>query len=177
MDYKINLNVNVIPVIVIDFSLSNLTFQEDKEWIHTLKEGEDNEYLTVLENIVESFKNLSVNIMAFGMGALTKPNQKSASDIFALSGDVFDPIIETHELVAKYREVLGKIRISSPVNFAPIMNLISEYAKYEAENYECRNYFNLIYITPGVLDDYKETLEWLNKIQNIPMSVTVVKIK
>ena len=76
LDYKINLSVNVIPVIVIDFSLSNLTFQEDREWIHTLKDGEENKYLTVLENIVESFKNLSVNVMAFGMGALTKPNQK-----------------------------------------------------------------------------------------------------
>ena len=177
LDYKINLNVNVVPVIVIDFSLSNLTFQEDKECIHTLKESEENLYLTVLENIMQSFKNLSVNVMAFGMGALTKPNQKSASDIFALSGDVFSPIIETNELISKYKEVLGKIRISSPVKFAPIMNLISEYAKYEAENYECRNYFNLIYITPGVLDDYRETLEWLNDIQNIPMSVTVIKIK
>ena len=103
--------------------------------------------------------------------------KNNASDIFAFSGDVFNPVIETNELISKYREVLGKIRISSPVKFSPIMRLISEYAKYECDNYEWRNYYNLIYITPGVLDDYKETLECLNVIQNIPMSVTVVKIK
>lgn len=54
LDYKVNLNVNIIPVIVIDYSLSNLTFQEDNECIHTLKEGCENLYILALENIVKS---------------------------------------------------------------------------------------------------------------------------
>jgi len=129
-----------------------------------------------MENIVKSFVNLSSHIMAFGMGALTKPNQKNASDIFAFSGDMFSPVIDSKDLIQKYTEVLGKIRISSPVRFAPVMKLIAEYAKYEADHYECRNYFNVIYVTPGVLDDFQDTLDCLYSINNLPMSVTVVKI-
>jgi len=116
MDYKINLGINIIPVIVIDYSLSNLTFQEDNECIHTLKEGADNAYIIALENITKSFKNLSSQMMGFGIGGLTYPKQKSASNIFSLSGDVFDPLFENHELVNNYKDVLGKIRISSPAN-------------------------------------------------------------
>jgi hypothetical protein len=38
MDYKIHRNVNIGPIIVIDYSLSNLTF-DDSKCIHTLKPG------------------------------------------------------------------------------------------------------------------------------------------
>ena len=56
LDYKINLNLNIIPVIVVDFSISNLTFKEDSECIHTLKADQENQYITVLQNIIRAYK-------------------------------------------------------------------------------------------------------------------------
>lgn len=103
--------------------------------------------------------------------------QKFASDIFAFSNDVFNPIIEMSDFVTKYKEILGKVSISSPANFHPIMKLIIEYASFEELSYDCRNYFNLIYITPGVSDDYSKTFNYLNEARDLPMSVTVIKVK
>lgn len=177
LDYKIYLDINVIPVIAIDYSLSNLTFDTKKELIHTLKKDEENDYISILNHIVKVYQNLTPFIMGYGMGGKTLPKQQNASDIFALSGNMFNPIVDKDEVYEKYAEVFNKIKVSLPINYTPVLDLVKKYAKYEQENYEARNFYSLIYITPGVVDDLDKALKAVENIGDLPMSVTVVKIK
>lgn len=103
------------------------------------------------------------------MGGLTMPKQKVASNIFSLSGDIFDPLFDLTSLIPNYTQVLQRIRISSPANFAPIMRVISDYASYEADNYECRNFYHLIYLTPGIPDDFQQTFDELKYLHSLPI--------
>jgi len=176
LDYKLHRNINIIPVIAIDYSLSNLTFDQNKQLIHTLKEGEDNDYITILKKISKVYKNLSPFMMGFGMGGKTLPKQQNASDIFSLSGNMFNPIFENADLIERYADVFKKIKVSLPINYSPVLDVVTNFARYEKENYEARNFYSLIYITPGVIDDFDQTLAAAKEIDDLPMSITVVKI-
>lgn len=74
--------------------------------------------------------------MAFGLGGITQNNQKSASDVFSFTSDVFQPIFDINELVERYKKTLKKIKIASPSKFKPVMELVSLYASHEAKKYE-----------------------------------------
>lgn len=176
LDYKLGLDLNIIPVVAIDYSLSNLTFEQSRQLMHTLKKGEDNSYISILKHIEKVYQHLTPYILGFGMGGKTLPKQQNASDIFSLSGDIFNPIIDKDHLVEKYSEVFKRIKVSLPINYAPVMKLVTEFAKYEKENYEARNFYSLIYITPGVIDDITNTVETAQMIGELPMSLTIVKI-
>lgn len=169
LDYKINLNLNVIPVIAIDYSLSNLTFDAKKQLIHSLKKDEDNDYISVLNHILKVYQNLSPFVIGFGMGGKTIPKQQNASNVFALSGNMFNPIIEKEQLIEKYAEVFEKIKVSLPINHAPVMDMVTSYARYEKENYEARNFYSLIIITPGVIDDFDDALSVAKEVGDLPM--------
>ena len=72
IDFKIHRGINIVPIIVIDYSLSNLTF-DDQKWIHSLKKGSINDYLTVIDHITNAYQNLCSYMLAFGIGARTIP--------------------------------------------------------------------------------------------------------
>lgn len=91
------------------------------------------------------------------MGGKTIPNQKNASNLFALSGDMFDPIVERDELVEKYSEVFSKIILSLPINYSPVLELVVRMARHEQTTGNSQKFFSLIYITPGVIDDFDNT--------------------
>lgn len=111
------------------------------------------------------------------MGGKTYPKQQNASDIFSMSGNMFNPVFNQEQLIEKYGEVFERIKVSLPINYSPVWELVSDYATYEKENYEARNFYSLIYITPGVIDDYEKTIAIMKEIKDLPMWVTVVKIK
>ena len=104
LDYKIHLDIKVIPVIAIDYSLSNLTFDSKRQLIHTQKESEDNDYRSILNHILKVYKNLAPFVMGFGMGGKTYPKQQNASDIFSLTGNMFNPILNKDQVFEKNTE-------------------------------------------------------------------------
>lgn len=57
LDFKIHLGINIVPIIAIDYSLSNLTF-DDQKCIHSLKKGANNDYLTVIQHITNAYQNI-----------------------------------------------------------------------------------------------------------------------
>ena len=48
-------NINLVPVVAVDFSLANLTFDENQYCIHTLKSGAPNDYLDCLKRISSTY--------------------------------------------------------------------------------------------------------------------------
>lgn len=51
IDLQIKNNLNIVPIIAVDFSLANLTFDESQYCVHTLKEGKPNDYMDCLKSV------------------------------------------------------------------------------------------------------------------------------
>lgn len=176
LDFKIHRGVNIVPIIAVDYSLSNLTF-DDQKCIHSLKKGANNDYLTVIEHITNAYKNISSYMLGLGMGARTIPKKGETSDCFSLTGNIFNPIVDIKDLRDNYAATLKRVELSLPVNYHTVLEHASDYAKYEVENHEARNYYVLIYVSVGVIDDFQETLEVLKEISDLPLSVTMVRVR
>jgi len=97
LDFKIHRKLNIVPIVVVDYSLSNLTFDENK-CIHTLKEGAQNDYKDVIDSLIKGYRHISDYMMGFGMGAKTIPKKGEASDCFSLTGDIFNPVFSVDDL-------------------------------------------------------------------------------
>ncbi|CAI2387430.1 unnamed protein product [Moneuplotes crassus] len=177
LDYKLNLDLHVVPIIAVDYSLGNLTFDMDKKCLHTLKKGEENDYISILSQIKKIYQHLCPYVLGYGMGGKTVPKQQNASDLFALSGDMFDPIVERDQLVEKYSEVFSKIQLSLPINYSPVLDLVCRMARHEKIKGNPQKFFSLIYITPGVIDDFDKTISMAKCIGDLPMCVTVIQLK
>jgi hypothetical protein len=87
-----------VPIIGIDFSLANLTFEAGRPLIHTLKPGEQNDYVDTLTSLFSAFSQYSRYTVAYGMGAKTLPGENNPTcQLFSLTGDYSDPFIENEE--------------------------------------------------------------------------------
>jgi len=104
-------------------------------------------------------------------------NKGEISNLFALSGDIFNPHIEKDKLFDNYSNTLKRVELSLPINYQDVLELASEYAIHEKENYEVRNYFVLIYVSVGVIDDFENTLERLKTINDLPLTVIMVRVR
>jgi hypothetical protein len=72
---------------------------------------------------------------------------------------------------------LKKVELSLPIKYKDVLELASDYATYESHNHEARNYYVLIYISVGVIDDFENTLEMLKEISDLPLTVIMIRVK
>ena len=75
-----------------------------------------------------------------------------------------------------YSKTLQDVELSLPVNHEGIYNMACDYAEYEKHNHEARNYYVLVVVTPGVVDDLEASLEAVTRAAELPLSVLIVKV-
>jgi len=80
--------LNIVPIVAIDYSLANLTFDENCYCLHTLKPGAVNDYVDVLGHIQSVFSRYSKFHMGYGFGARTIPGEGPSSDLISMTGDL-----------------------------------------------------------------------------------------
>ena len=71
--------VEVVPLIGIDFSMSNLTFDERK-CIHSVNEDKPNEYRDLVSAISKAYKLISPTSLFYGFGANSVTKVTEVSD-------------------------------------------------------------------------------------------------
>ena len=76
-DLILSHKLNIVPVIGVDFSLANLTFDENQYCLHTLKQGAPNDYVTALKCVADAYKAYSKFNLAYGFGARTYMRNKN----------------------------------------------------------------------------------------------------
>lgn len=89
--------LEIVPLIAIDFSLSNLTF-DDRKCIHTVNEDNLNEYRDILIAISKAFRQISPSSLFYGFGANSVAKKTEVSDLFVGTGDMLNPIVMTDHL-------------------------------------------------------------------------------
>ena len=176
LDYIVHRTLNIVPIVAIDFSLANLTFDNHK-CIHSLKRGQPNDYRDVMGAICNAYRNIASYMVGFGFGAKIVPKTGRTSNCFAMNGNFFDPVVTDYpQLYKAYSESLQKVEISLPVNYESIFNIACDYAEYEKQNHEARNYFVLIVVSAGVIDDFDASYEAVSRAADLPLSVLMVKV-
>jgi len=87
--------LNLVPVVAVDFSLANLTFDENCYCLHTLKPGQPNDYLECLEGIQRAFHRYSRYTLGYGFGARNLPGEGPSCDLLSMTGDILNPFISS----------------------------------------------------------------------------------
>jgi hypothetical protein len=72
-------------------------------------------------------------MLGFGIGAKTIPKKGEASNCFSLTGDIFNPVFPTDALYENYSKSMKKVELSLPVNYHKVLEVASDYARYERE--------------------------------------------
>ncbi len=70
LDLYTKQGLNIVPVVAVDFSLSNLTFDEQR-CIHSLKKDQQNDYVDTLKSIGRAYTRFSKFYLGYGFGAKT----------------------------------------------------------------------------------------------------------
>lgn len=96
-DLIIKNDLNIVPIVSVDFSLANLTFDESQYCIHTLKEGVQNDYVDSMKRIAASYKHFSKFMLAYGVGARTVAGEGDACNLFSMTDDFRDPVVRSEE--------------------------------------------------------------------------------
>ena len=130
--YCLTENFSIVPIMAIDFSLANLTF-DDNAALHRVKTGRPNLYIDVFTHLTRLIPAFSVPFcLPFGYGAKTNPKKiNEASECFAISGDFFRPEVSFHDLLSKYSTMLKSIELALPVRLGSTLRLAVDIAEEE----------------------------------------------
>jgi hypothetical protein len=97
LDLHVRNNINIVPIIAVDYSLANLTFDENCYCLHSLKPGQANNYLDTLRLTFRSYEKFADYMLAYGFGARTVAGDGPACNLLSMSGDFTKPYIEYEE--------------------------------------------------------------------------------
>ena len=122
-------SLNLVPIVAVDYSLANLTFNESCYCLHSLKPGQPNDYLDVLRRVFRSYTKFSDFMLSYGFGARTVKGDGPACNLFSMTGDFMDPFIDGEEqLINSYGGTLKSVKLALPVNFKDIIKLVCDLA-------------------------------------------------
>ena len=183
MDLYIQNGINIIPVMGVDYSLANLTFDESQYCNHTLQGP--NDYADCLSSVQKGFNYFSRFTMAYGFGARTfLDDDGPACNLFSMSGDFMNPYVEN--IAENYSKTLKNVKLSLPVMYKSIIKIVCDLAQDElgSESSEdpiedirkVKNYYVLTLLMAGMIDDFKDALNEMLRAANLPISIIVVKV-
>lgn len=112
----------VVPIIAVDFSMGNLTFDEDLS-MHNADPKVVNDYRDCLKMIGHFYRNIT-NLAIFGYGAKTVSTQKKASEMFPLTRNIRNPFTpNTNELIDEvYSSCLQALEMAVPIRLCTIVD-------------------------------------------------------
>lgn len=120
-------------------------------------------------------------MLSYGFGARTVNGDGPACNLFSMTGDFQDPFVEGEEqLINSYGGTLKSVKLALPVNFRDIIKLVCDLAQIEfgtaSDIKYIKNYYILVILMAGVIDDFEDSLNQILRAAHLPVSVMVIKI-
>lgn len=135
MDLYQKMSMNIVPIIAVDFSLANLTFDETQYCIHTLKENAPNDYLDAISAAVMAFEKFSRHYVPIGFGAKTIKDklvdEAPTCNLFSMTGDIKKMDTDKDDLRRCYERSIKTVQLSLPVLFKQILKFCCDMASEE----------------------------------------------
>jgi len=119
--------------VAIDFSLSNMTFDERKS-LHTTKQERISEYSNLLKFVSKTFIKVAPATLYYGFGAKLIKGQGEdgpckTSDLFAGTCDLMNPLVPTINLESQYYKTLQQVELNAPVHISKILHKAIEFSQ------------------------------------------------
>eukprot|EP00347_Sterkiella_histriomuscorum_P017569 403348833 len=168
---QINLSVAV------DFTLSNGEVK-DPESLHYFDPAK-NQYLQAIESVgkILQYYDSDKQIPFLGFGGAFPHNPDRASHCFAVNGDIFNPEVDGIEGVVKtYKHACQKINLYGPTFFSGVLKMIVDMAENERVSQDNQQYFILLLITDGIINDMKHTIDQIVRGSSLPISIIIVGV-
>lgn len=165
-------------IIGIDFTKSNGEASHETS-LHHINPEKPNEYIQAIKAVGETLQyyDSDKKIPVFGFGAKLPPKFDVVSHCFAINENIFDPEIEgIDEVLSKYTEVLGKIHLHGPTHFSEIIQKSAKFAESANVSQDRQQYFILLILTDGIINDLEETIDELVIGCNLPLSIIIVGV-
>ena len=116
-------SISISPIICIDFSMANLTFQSNGTSVHTPSLKKPNQYRDLMEMICQDMYSSELFVPIFGYGAKTFKGSSETCNVFPLSMNMSNPLLPNQDelLQDQYAKCLKELKLDVPVKVAPIM--------------------------------------------------------
>jgi hypothetical protein len=85
--------IHISPIVCMDFSMANLTFQSNGLSVHTSNVSRPNQYRDLIDMICQDIFSPELFVPIFGYGAKTFPGSSEVSHLFPLSMNMSNPLI------------------------------------------------------------------------------------
>lgn len=165
-------------MVAIDFTKSNGDPTLESS-LHYLDSEKPNEYIQAIRSVGEilQYYDSDKKIPVYGFGAKIPPSFSLVSHCFAINKDIFDPELEgIDEVIAAYEDVIPKIQLYGPTHFSEVIHTSVEYASAANVSQDKQQYFILLILTDGIINDLDETVDELVLACDLPISIIVVGV-
>ena len=173
--------LNIFMNVCIDFTASNGNPSERKSLHRFGNPGEPmNDYekaITSVASVIEAYSTTK-QFSVYGFGAKIKMPDGSLSDTqhcFPIYGG--ESIVHGAAGVIKaYHDCLGAVSLSGPTYFAPLIDNAAYVSATKGCTQANQNYYIMLILTDGVIDDKNETIQSIIRAADTPLSVIIIGI-
>lgn len=166
-------HIHIAPIIFVDFSLANLTFQSRGTSEHSPNAAKSNQYRELLKMLCLDIHSNELFVPIFGYGARTFPGSSTTSNLFPMSLNLSNPLVpnQEDELMNQYATCLQRIKMDVPIKVAPSMIFLKNLAQMVRDKQEKRNtsykttlrfpqiFYQAFVLTTGIIDDINDLLK------------------
>lgn len=166
-------------IIGIDFTKSNGIPSETDSLHYIGSSTHKNEYVEAISAVggILQYYDSDKLIPVFGFGAKLPPYHDIVSHCFALNGNIFSPEIKTIEGVLKeYRRAVNEVVFHGPTVFSQLLRTVIAYAEAKEVSQQSQQYFILLIITDGVINDKHSTVHEIVRASALPISIIIVGV-
>ena len=162
-------------LIAVDFTGSN-GHPSAPTSLHFLNPNGYNQYQSALHSVSEILLNYDSDkeVPLFGFGG--KFNRQ-LSHCFPLNFNPQDPSVSGLEgIMTAYRNALSVVELSGPTLFAQVITTAVTMAEAAQISQNNQQYFILLILTDGEIHDMRETIDWVVRGSNAPLSLVIVGV-
>ena len=171
----IKAGVRICMSIGIDFTGSN-GHPLDEGTLHSIKGNKPNDYERAIRYCgdIVAYYDYDQLFPVYGFGAIVNSsNSKEASMCFNIDFQDNPEIYSINNVINTYHDCIqnDKLTFAGPTEFAPIIQAVIS----KIDN-DILNYYILMILTDGVIDDLQETIDCIVAASLLPLSIIIIGI-
>ena len=177
LDY-IRSGTNINLVVAVDMSATNGD-PADPSSLHYNNRRAPNEYVIALQEVgnVLAAYDTSGAFPAFGFGATLPPSFKETAHIFALTGNIMQPVCHGVEgVVEMYYNALNNVGPYVPCHYAPVLEHVIRMVREENTRTNGAMYTVLLLVTDGDFSDFPQVANLICSAADLPLSIVIVGV-
>ena len=165
--------------IAIDYTASN---NENPIPLHNIDGRYENDYEKAIESCgsIIAFYDFDQLFPVYGFGGIPKGMGYPLNMVSHCVNINFneDPNIKgINNIIKAYRQSIGRVILSGPTCFTPIIDKVISEIKYDLENNQEENhYYILLILTDGCINDMPQTRDKIVEASYLPLSIIIVGI-